>query len=113
MFQKLITENIETLEEVLEVQPSETSNIYSRPKKRKIENPERPVVSSINCDNNTTSKYFDFYLQPIVRNTPSYVRYFLKKLDKVKNIPNDSLLVTLDVKSLCTNIPDNEGKFIR
>ena len=32
-----------------------------------------------------------------------------QKLDKIKNIPNDSLLVTLDVKSLHTNIPNNEG----
>ena len=28
---------------------------------------------------------------------------------KVKNIPNDCLLVTLDVKSLYTNIPNTEG----
>ena len=33
---------------------------------------------------------------------------FLQKLDKVKNIPNNSLLLTLYVKSLRTNIPNNE-----
>ena len=32
---------------------------------------------------------------------------FLQKLDREKNIPNDSLLVTLDVKLLYTNIPNN------
>ena len=58
------------------------------------------------------SKYVDFHLHPIVKNIPSYVRDttdFLQKLDKVKNIPNDCLLVTFDVKSMYTNIPNNEG----
>ena len=44
-----------------------------------------------------------FNCQPIVKNIPSYIRNttdFLQKLDKVKNISNDYLLVTLDVKSL-------------
>ena len=43
---------------------------------------------------------------------PSYVKdtqNFFKKLEKVKDIPQESLLVTLDVKSLYTNIPNNEG----
>ena len=43
---------------------------------------------------------------------PSYVKEtqdFLQKLEKVKNIPEKSLLVTLDVKPLYTNIPNNEG----
>ena len=34
---------------------------------------------------------------------------FLNKLKKVKDIPQQSLLVTLDVESLQTNIPNNEG----
>ena len=34
---------------------------------------------------------------------------FLKKLEKVKGIPQESLLVTLDVKSIYTTIPNNEG----
>ena len=61
----------------------------------------RPVVSSVNCHTNNNSKYVDFHLQPTVKNISSYVRDttdFLQKLDKVKNIPNDCLLVTLDVK---------------
>ena len=32
---------------------------------------------------------------------------FLQKPDREKNIPNDSLLATLDVKLLYTNIPNN------
>ena len=33
---------------------------------------------------------------------------FLKKLEKVKDILQESLLVTLDIKSLYTNIPNYE-----
>ena len=93
----------------LQVEP-DTPRFYTRPKM--TGNPGRPVVSSVNYHTYTISKYVDFHLQPIVKNIPSYVRDttdFLKKLDKVKNIPSNCLLVTLDVKSLYTNIPNNEG----
>ena len=106
---KLITENIA---KGLQVQQPETPKFYTRPKIHKTRNPGRPVVSSVNCHTNTISKYVDFHLQPIVKNIPLHVRDttdFLQKLDKVKNVPNDCLLVTLDVNSLYTNISNNEG----
>ena len=106
---KLITENIA---KGLQVQQLETPKFYTRAKIHKTGNPGRPVISSVNCHTSTISKYVDFRLQPIVKNIPSYVRDttdFLQKLDKVKNVPNDCLLATLDVKSLYTNIPNNEG----
>ena len=106
---KLITENIAKR---LQAQQPKTLKSYTRPKIHKTRNPGLPVVSSVNRHTNTISKYVDFDLQPIVKNIPSYVRDttdFLQKLDKIKNIQNDCLLVTLDVKSLYTNIPNNEG----
>ena len=96
----------------LQVQQPDTPKFYTRPKIHKTGNPGHPVVSSVNCHTYTISKYVDFHLQPIVKNIPPYMRDttdFLQKLDKVRNIPNDCLLVTLDVKSLYTNIPNNEG----
>ena len=96
----------------LQVEQPDMPKFYTRPKIHKTGNPGSPVVSSVNCHTYTIPKYVDFHLQPIVKNIPSYVRDttdFLQKLDKVKNIPNDCLLVTLDVKSLYTNIPNNEG----
>ena len=66
----------------------------------------------MNCHTANISKYVDYHLQPIVKEIPSYVKDtqdFLKKLEKVKDIPQESLLVTLDIKSLYTNIPNNEG----
>ena len=106
---KLITEKIA---KGLQVEQPDMPKFYTRPKIHKTGNPGSPVVSSVNCHTYTIPKYVDFHLQPIVKNIPSYVRDttdFLQKLDKVKNIPNDCLLVTLDVKSLYTNIPNNEG----
>ena len=106
---KLIRENIT---KGLQVQQPETPKFYTRPKIHKTGNPRRPVVSSVNCHTNTISQYVDFHLQPIIKNIPSYVRdttNFLQKLDKVKNHPNDCFLVTLDVKSLYTKIPNNQG----
>ena len=83
-----------------------------RPKIHETGNPGHPVVSSVNSHTNTISKYVDFRRQSIVKKIPSYVRDtidFLQKLDKAKNVPNDCLLVALDVKSLYTNIPNNGG----
>ena len=43
---------------------------------------------------------------------PLYVKDtkdFIQKLKQIEEIPENSLLVTLDVKSLYTNIPDNGG----
>ena len=105
----MITENIT---KGLQVEQPENAKFFTRQKIRKTGNPGLLVVSSVNCHAYTISKDVDFHLQPIVKNIPSYVRGstdFLQKLDKVKNIPNDFLLVTLDVKSLYTNIPNNEG----
>ena len=105
---KSITENIT---KGLQVQQRERTKFYSRPKIHKTGNLWHPVVGSVICPTDTISKYVDFHLQPIARNIHSYVREttdFPQKLVKVKNIPNDCLLATLDVKSLSKNIPTNE-----
>ena len=54
----------------------------------------------------------DFILKPLVAKTPSYVKNttdFLLKLRSVGKVPPGSILVMLDVRSLYTNIPDDEG----
>ena len=64
------------------------------------------------CRNTNISKFVDYHLQLIVKNIPSYVQDsndFLNQNDTAKNIPADGLLVTMDVKSLYTNIPSSEG----
>ena len=53
------------------------------------------------------SKYVDYHLQPIVKEIWSYVKDtqdFIQNLKQIEEVPKDSLLVTLDVKSININI---------
>ena len=96
----------------LKVSNPKTPKFYMQPKIHKKDNPGRPVVSSVNCQTSSIYKNVDYHLQPIVKDIPSYVRDtkdFPSKLNHVRHIPKESLLVTLDVKSLHTDIPNNEG----
>ena len=47
--------------------------------------------------------------QYIYKEWSGYSNDFLNKLNLVNDIPKDSILVTMDVKSLYTNIPNNQG----
>ena len=54
----------------------------------------------------------DYHLIPLVRKIPSCIKdtnNFLLKLQDISNLPPESLLVSLDVTSLYTNIPHEEG----
>ena len=97
----------------LKVHDPRTPLFYLLPKIHKAGNPGRPVVSSVNCHTSKISEFIDYYLQPLVKSLPSYIQDttdFLNKLGKLpKTLPKDVHLVTMDVKSLYTNIPNNEG----
>ena len=55
----------------------------------------------------------DYYLKPIVRTLPSYIRdtgdFLQTILHRNIHIPANAILVSMDVQSLYTNIPQNEG----
>ena len=89
-----------------------TPKFYTLPKIHKPNNPGRPVVNSIDSHTSRISKYVDFYLQPLARQLPSCIQdtsHFLRKLNIRRDSNPDSILVTLDVRSLYTNIPNEEG----
>ena len=70
------------------------------------------MISSVNCDSSKISEYADYHLQPMVWEIPSYIKdtsEFLRKLQPITEIPENSYLITLDVKSLYTSIPKSEG----
>ena len=80
--------------------------------KNKQNPPGRPIVSANSHPTENISQFVDSHLNPLVPKLPSYIKdttHFLKKLDDLKELPPGSLLVTLDVSSLYTNIPHNEG----
>jgi hypothetical protein len=89
-----------------------TPRLYLLPKIHKPGNPGRPVVSSIGCHTEKISQFVDHHLQSLNQNLPSHVKDttdFLRKLNEIPEIPDDSILVTMDVRSLYTNVPNDEG----
>ena len=93
----------------MKISDPRTPKFYALPKIHKKGN---PVVSSINCHTSNIPKFVDHPLQPIVKQIPSYIKDlndFLPKLNAMENVPKDRILLTMDVKSLYTNILNNEG----
>ena len=71
----------------------------------------RPIVSGNNCPTAKISAFVDEHIKMMVPLIPSYVRDTPDFIRKIENfsIPGDVYLVTMDVTSLYTNIPNMEG----
>ena len=73
---------------------------------------EDPLFRPAGPPTENISLFVDYHLSPLVRRIPSYIKDandFLLKLQDISNLPQESVLVTLDVTSLYTNIPYEEG----
>ena len=71
----------------------------------------RPIVSSCDCPTENISQFLDYWLQPIMRNLPSFLKDTSQLINELRQLsvePN-TILVTIDVKSLYTCIPHLEG----
>ena len=104
----------EKVRDHLTVQKPRTSQLYLLPKIHKNVSPVpgRPIVSANDSPSERISAFVDHFLAPIVRTSKSYIQDtsdFLRKLGDFKDIPSKASLVTLDVCSLYTNIPNIEG----
>ena len=90
-----------------------TSHIYFLPKIHKPNNPGRPIVSACSCPTELISSYLDSLMLPIVQSLPTYIKDTNHALTIFNDFrfPNNSskLLFTMDVKSLYTVIPNDEG----
>ena len=73
--------------------------------------PGRPIVSDVNSISRKTSELVDFFLQPLCVKLPSHLRDSQHLIAILRQtVSNDSaILFTLDVESLYTSIPINEG----
>ena len=73
--------------------------------------PGRPIVSGIDSVTSRVGKYIDFYLQPLVRNMPSFLKDTRQVINMLSVIepPPGLWLVTADVTSLYTIIPHDLG----
>ena len=88
---------------------------YILPKVHKEGTPGRPIVSSNGCATERVSQFVDFHINGLVSTLPSFVQDdmdFLRHVEDINQsgpLPEGSLLCTLDVSSLYTNIPHSEG----
>ena len=93
--------------------PCDNSIILLATQESQTLNPDRPIVSSCGAPTEKISKFVDHHLYPHVETFPSHLKDttdFLLKLQSLpNNLPDDTLLVTLDVTSLYTNLPHSEG----
>ena len=106
--------------EGLKVVNPNAGNIYMLPKIHKDPKsrnpPPRPICNSKNTPTEKISQWVDEQLQPLVKELPSYLQDdsdFLRKINELnqqEKLPPGTLLVTLDIKSLYTNIPTEGGE---
>ena len=99
------------LDDGLKAVNPKTPNFYISPKIHKENNSGRPVINSMKCHIPEISRFLDHHLQPLVKEIASYIKDTKDFINKINNfaVPPSSLLVTMDVKSLYTSIPNNEG----
>ncbi|KAJ1186984.1 hypothetical protein NDU88_003763 [Pleurodeles waltl] len=88
--------------------------IYGLPKIHKDASnpPMRPIVSTIGSAIEPLSKYVDTFLKPMVALLPSCIRdtgHFISKIEGLQYRPDGEYLVTMDLESLYTNIPQQEA----
>ena len=89
-----------------------TPIFYGLPKVHKPDTPLRPIVSQIDSATCKINELVDKYLTVAEKHIPFLLQdttAYLQLLDKHKNVPPGTFLVTADVGSLYTNIPHCEG----
>ena len=91
-----------------------TARFYLLPKIHKPQRPPpgRPIKSANQCPTERISELVNHCINPLVSHTKSYVKDkndFLKKIITIKESPTGDILATLDVTSLYSNKPNNEG----
>ena len=116
-----LSEQSPNISDVFDTFPSEmrTPQFYILPKTHKEFDDSlplgyhgRPNVSVCNSSTDNISKYIDYVLKPLMQSLPSYIKDttdFIQKLKSTKLAHANSYLVTLDVSSLYTNIPHEDG----
>ena len=74
--------------------------------------PGRPVISNSGFFKENISTFLEYHLKPLSQKVQSFIKNtndFLKKLNELRDLPDDSILCTIDVAGLYPNIPLKEG----
>ncbi|CAN8013568.1 unnamed protein product [Ixodes persulcatus] len=120
-FTKLITETLnlmldngdisEDIHKSMKPAYPKAGRFYTLPKIHKQGNPGRPIVSGIDTVTERISSFVNFLIMNLPPSMPSYIKdtnHFLREITELL-IPTDAILVTMDVASLYTNIPHQDG----
>ena len=70
------------------------------------------IISSNGHTTERISEFVDYHLKFLAQSLPSYIKdttHFLLQLKQVGPLPDNAILVALDVSSQYANIPHNEG----
>ena len=74
--------------------------------------PGRPVISNCSYSTENIAKFLDFHIQPLSKKVNSYLKDttdFLRKIKALGPLPDNAILVTMDVVGLYPNIPHEGG----
>ena len=70
----------------------------------------RPIVAGPQCPTHRLSHFLDLILQPFIQFVPAYIRDTTDLLSKLpETVAEDDIFITIDVKSLYTNISHELG----
>ena len=79
--------------------------------------PGRPVISNCGFYTENISAFLDHQLKPITMQVNSYIKDnndFLKKLRDLPDLPEESIICTIDAIGLYLSVPNKEGwRFLR
>ena len=85
---------------------------YTLTKIHKATPVSRPITSGCDSPTERISSFVDHLLQPIAKRQASYLKDttdFLNFIGEKTKLPKNTILVSMDVTSLYTNIPQEEG----
>ena len=92
-------------------QPPHIPIFYTLTKIHKSTPVGSPIISGCDGPTERLSSFVDKFLQPIAQQQKSYLKdttHFINFLEKTK-VPENTILVSMGVMTLCTNIPQEEG----
>ena len=77
--------------------------------------PERPIVSGYGYETKNIGKFAEYHMQEVSvqhpsysQDTPGFIRH-IEEINKQGKLPDNAMIVTWDVMSLFTIIPQDEG----
>ena len=84
---------------------------YTLTKIHKPTLPGRPIISGCDGPTERISSFLDHILQPIAQAQQSYLKDTTQFIDFIEKriVPKNAILLSMDVNSLHTNIPQEEG----